>query len=79
MHDGTIATIKLLIYNKHDANNNQTTISYEELQMLWGEKTPWKITTLYLVVWASKKVLLIHMSMWNKFFSKCGNILLVGK
>jgi hypothetical protein len=34
MHDGTITTIKLLIYNKHDANNNQTTISYKELQML---------------------------------------------
>jgi hypothetical protein len=31
MHDGTIATIKLPMYNKHDVNNNQTTISYKKI------------------------------------------------
>ncbi len=39
MHDGTITTIKLPIWNKHDVNKNQTRISYKKLQMLCGEET----------------------------------------
>jgi len=45
-------------YNKHDANNNRTTISYKELQVLWGEESTWEITISYLVVQASK-------ALWN--------------
>lgn len=62
-------------YNRCDVCNKQQS----QVVNVVVEKTTWKIVASYLAVWASKKVLLIHMSKQDKSLSKCENILLVGK